>query len=77
MTTEFIMETLIYVISMEFLPSSRRLSSSRNVPSSEERGERLFSQAIRNQELNFFLLSQATNLSQFPKGFHSQMQNFK
>ena len=77
MTTEFIMGTLIYVISMEFLPSSHRLSSARNVPSGEERGERLFSQAIRNQEFNFFLLSQATNLSQYPKGFQSQLQNFK
>ena len=56
MTTEFIMGTLIYVISMEFLPSSHRLSSARNVPSGEERGERLFSQAIRNQEFNFFFV---------------------
>ena len=77
MTTEFIMGTLIYVISMEFLPSSHRLSSGRNVPSGEERGERLFSQAIRNHEFNFFLLSQATNLSQYPKRFQSQLQNFK
>ena len=39
MTTGFIMYTLICVISMEFLPLSRRLSSARNVPSYEERGE--------------------------------------
>ena len=39
MTTGFIMKTLIYVISMEFLSWSRRRSSARNVPSSEERGE--------------------------------------
>ena len=32
-------ETLIYVISMGFLPVSRRLSSSRKVPSGEERRE--------------------------------------
>ena len=39
MTTGFIMLTLIYVISMEFLSLSRKLSSARNVPSGEERGE--------------------------------------
>ena len=39
MTTGFIMQTLICVISMEFLPLSRRRSSLRNVPSYEERGE--------------------------------------
>ena len=39
MTTGIIMLTLICVIGMEFLPLSRRHSSSRNVPSSEERGE--------------------------------------
>ena len=39
MTTGFIMLTLICVISMEFLPLSRRRSSARNVPSGEERGE--------------------------------------
>ena len=39
MTTGFIMKTLICVISMEFLPLSRRRSSSRNVPTGEERGE--------------------------------------
>ena len=39
MTTGFNMKTLIYVISMEFLSRSRRRSSARNVPSSEERGE--------------------------------------
>ena len=33
------MLTLIYVISMEFLSLSRRRSSSRNVPSGEERGD--------------------------------------
>ena len=33
------METLICVISMEFLPLSRRRSSARNVPGGEERGE--------------------------------------
>ena len=38
-TTEFIMETLIYVISMDFLSLSRRRSSSWKVPSGEERGE--------------------------------------
>ena len=32
-------ESLIYVISMEFLAVSRRLSSPRKVPSGEERGE--------------------------------------
>ena len=39
MTTGFIMLTLIYVISMEFLSLSRRRSSSRNVRSGEERGD--------------------------------------
>ena len=39
MTTGFIMQTLICVISMEFLSLSRRRSSPRNVPSGEERGE--------------------------------------
>ena len=39
MTTEFIMKTLICVISMEFLSLSRRRSYARNVPSGEERGE--------------------------------------
>ena len=39
MTSRFIMSTLISVISMEFLSLSRRRSSARNVPSSEERGE--------------------------------------
>ena len=39
MTTGFIMLTVICVISMEFLPLSRRRSSARNVPSGEERGE--------------------------------------
>ena len=39
MTTRFIMLTLIYVISMEFLPLSHRRFSSRNVSSGEERGE--------------------------------------
>ena len=39
MTTGFIMQTLIYVISMEFLSLSRRLSSWQNVPSGEEKGE--------------------------------------
>ena len=38
MTTGFVMQTLIYVISMEFLPLNRRRSSARNVPSGEERG---------------------------------------
>ena len=32
-------ETLIYVISREFLTVSRRLSSPRKVPTGEERGE--------------------------------------
>ena len=40
MTTRFIMLTLIYVISMEFLSLKGRRSSSRNVPSGEERGAR-------------------------------------
>ena len=39
MTTAFIMQTLIYVISMEFLSLRRRRSSAQNVPSGEERGE--------------------------------------
>ena len=39
MTNGFIMLTLIYVISMEFLSLSRKRSSSRNVPSGEERGD--------------------------------------
>ena len=39
MTARFIMQTLICVISMEFLPLSHRRSSARNVPSGEERGE--------------------------------------
>ena len=39
MTTGFIMQTLICVISMEFLALSRRRSSARNGPSGEERGE--------------------------------------
>ena len=39
MTTGFIMETLIYVISMEFLSLSRRRSAWRNVPSGEEQEE--------------------------------------
>ena len=39
MTTGIIMLTLICVISMEFLPLSRRRSSSRNVSRGEERGE--------------------------------------
>ena len=39
MTMGIIKETLICVISMEFLLLSRRPSSMRNVPSSEERGE--------------------------------------
>ena len=39
MTTGFIMQTLIYVISMVFLPLRRRRSSAGNVPSGEERGE--------------------------------------
>ena len=39
MTTRFIMLTLIYVTSMEFLPLSHRRFSSRNVSSGEERGE--------------------------------------
>ena len=39
MTTRFIMWTTDYVISLEFLSLSRRRSSSRNVPSGEERGE--------------------------------------
>ena len=38
MITGFIFQTLIYVISMEFLSLSRRRSSARNVPSGE-RGE--------------------------------------
>ena len=36
MTTGFIFQTLIYVISMEFLSLSRRRSSARNVPSGEQ-----------------------------------------
>ena len=39
MTPGFIMKTLIYVISMEFLSWSRRRSSWWNVPSGEEGGE--------------------------------------
>ena len=39
MTTGFIIETLIYISSMEFLSQSCRRSSSRNILSSEERGE--------------------------------------
>ena len=39
MTTGFIMETLICVISMEFLSLSRRHSSARDILSDEERGE--------------------------------------
>ena len=39
MTTRFIMLTLIYIISMEFLPLSHRRSSAWNVPIGEERGE--------------------------------------
>ena len=39
MTTGFIKYTLIYVISMEFPPLSRRRSSSQNIPSGEEQGE--------------------------------------
>ena len=39
MTTVFIIWRLIYVIGMEFLSLSRRRSSSRNVLTSEERGE--------------------------------------
>ena len=36
MTTGIIMQTLIYVISMEFLWLSRKRSSSQNVPSGKE-----------------------------------------
>ena len=39
MTTGFFKQTLICVISMEFLSLSRRSSSARNVPGGEERGE--------------------------------------
>ena len=39
MTSRFIIKTLLCVISMEFLPLSRRRSSPQNVPSGEERGE--------------------------------------
>ena len=39
MTTGFFIQTLLCVISMEFLPLSRRRSSPQNVPSGEERGE--------------------------------------
>ena len=39
MTTGFIIETLIYIISMEFLSHSRRRSSSWNILSGEEQGE--------------------------------------
>ena len=40
MTTGYInIQTLIYVISMEFLSLSRKRSSARNVSSGEERGE--------------------------------------
>ena len=39
MTTGFILYTLIYIISMEFLSLSRRRPSSRKVPSHEEQGE--------------------------------------
>ena len=39
MTTGLIMQTSIYVISMEFLSLSRKRSFSRNVPSGEERGQ--------------------------------------
>ena len=46
MTTGMIMQTLIYVISMEFLSLRRRRLSWRNAPSGKERGKRLFSQAM-------------------------------
>ena len=39
MTTGMIMQTLIYVISMEFLSLRRRRLSWRNTPSDKERGE--------------------------------------
>ena len=39
MTTKYNMLTLIYIISMEFLPLSYRHSSAWNVPIGEERGE--------------------------------------
>ena len=39
MTTRFIMQTLINVISVEFLLLSRRPSSWQNVPSGKEQGE--------------------------------------
>ena len=44
-TTRYVMYTLIYVISMEFLSLSRRRSSVRNVPSGEELEKRLFPRA--------------------------------
>ena len=39
MNTGFVMQTLVCVISMEFLQLNRRRFSSRNVPGGEERGE--------------------------------------
>ena len=42
MTTGFIMQTLIYVISMEFLPLGCRRSSLWNVLSNKEQGKQLF-----------------------------------
>ena len=38
MPTRFVMSTLIYVISMEFLSLSHKCSSSQNIPSGEEQG---------------------------------------
>ena len=45
MTTRFIMQTLICVISMEFLSLSRRHSSARNVPAVTSAEKQMFSQA--------------------------------
>ena len=45
MTTRYIMQTLIYVISMEFLLLSRRRSSVRNVPVAKGKEKWLFSKA--------------------------------
>ena len=52
-----------YVISMEFLSLSRRRSSSRNVLIGDERGERMFSQAIGMAFLRLFSLSSTPTLS--------------
>ena len=57
MTAGFIMQTLICVISMEFLPLSHRRSSARNVPSGEERGETDVFAGYCSWFLPYFLLN--------------------